>query len=172
MTSPEQAGTGGIPVDAGSFRAALGRLASGVTIVSTLAAGHDHAMTANAVTSVSLEPPLILVCVETASRFHEAVLAAGVWGVSILGRSLRPAAQWLSTPGRPLVGQLDQIAHTRGGSGVVLITGSLATLECQTYAVYPAGDHSIVLGRVTALTLADEPEDALVYYRSQFGSLA
>lgn len=172
MSDEQQPGANGIPVDAWTFRAALGRLAGGVTIVSTIADGRDHAMTANAVTSVSLEPPLVLVCVETASRFHEAVLDAGVWGVSILGKSQRPAAQWLATPGRPLVGQLDQIPHTRGASGVVMITGSLATLECETYAVHPAGDHSIVLGRVTALTLADEPEAALVYYRSQFGSLA
>lgn len=162
----------GVPVDPDGFRAALGRLAGGVTIISTVADAHDHAMTANAIASVSLEPPLILVCIETASRFHEAVLDAGVWSVSILGRSQRPAAQWLSTPGRPLVGQLDQIPHTRGGNGVVLIAGSLATLECETFAVYPAGDHSIVLGSVTALTLADEPEDALVYYRSRYGSLA
>ena len=71
-------------------------------------------MTANAVTSVSLEPMLVLVCVELEARFHDAILEAGVWGVSILAAPARPAADWLATRGRPLHGQLDRIAHTHG----------------------------------------------------------
>ncbi len=159
------------PVDEGEFRAALARFATGVIVVSART-DRDHAMTASAFSSVSLDPPLVLVCVESAARFHEAIVDSGVWGVSILPREHRPVAQWLSRPGRPLVGQFDQVPHHRGRLGMVLIDDALATLECRTTAVHPAGDHSIVVGEVLSVGIADRPEDALVYFRSQYGSLA
>ncbi len=154
------------------FRQAMGRFATGVSVLTTFSAGHDHAMTANALTSVSLDPLLVLVCVEQDARFHDAVLDAGVWGVSVLGAGDRPAADWLSTPGRPLHGQLDRIDVHRGeATGVALLDRSLATLECRTTDVHPAGDHSIVVGEVHALSIADDPDAALLYYRGRYGVL-
>ncbi len=162
----------GAAVDADTFRQAMGRFATGVTVVSTVADGHDHAMTASAVTSVSLDPLLVLVCVEREARFHDAVLDAGVWGVSILASSARGTAQWLASRGRPLHGQLDRVPHTRGDTGVALIEGSLATLECRTTDVYAGGDHSIVVGEVTSLRVCADPGEALLYFRGMFGSVA
>lgn len=159
-------------VDGDQFRLALGRFATGVTVLTTVSEGHDHAMTANAVTSVSIDPLLVLVCVEVDARFHDAITESGVWGISILGAEQRPVAQWLSTPGRPLHGQLDRIAHHRGGStGVALLDDALATLELRTAAVHPAGDHSIVVGEVVSLASTEHPGDALVYYRSRYQTL-
>ncbi|MGO4340654.1 flavin reductase family protein [Phycicoccus sp. Soil748] len=156
-------------VDRDQFRLAMGRFATGVTVLTTLAGGHDHAMTANAITSVSMDPLLVLVCVEVDARFHDAVTEAGVWGVSILGAEQRAVAQWLSTQGRPLHGQLDRVAHHRGGAtGVALLDGALATIECRTTDVHPAGDHSIVVGEVVSLTSNEHPTAALVYYRSRY----
>ena len=83
------------------FRLAMGRFASGVTVLTTFTRGHDHAMTANAVTSVSMEPMLVLVCVEVEARFHDAVVESGTWGVSMLSAAQRPTADWLSTRGGP-----------------------------------------------------------------------
>ncbi|GAB3586650.1 flavin reductase family protein [Calidifontibacter terrae] len=157
-------------VDPDAYRQAIGRLVTGVTVVTTLDGAIDHAMTANAVTSVSLDPVMLLLCVEQDARFHDAVTTAGVFGVSILDVAQRPAAAWLATRGRPLHGQLDRIPFERGESGVALLKGSLATIECQTAATYPAGDHSIVLGNVTSLQIAATPGEALVYFRGQFGS--
>lgn len=77
------------PVDPGRFRTAFGRFATGVSVVTCLVDGSDHAMTANSLTSVSLAPPLVLVCVERETRFHEAILTAGHWGVSVLGAQAR-----------------------------------------------------------------------------------
>lgn len=155
-----------------AFRAAMGRFVTGVTVVSTVVDGADHAMTANAVTSVSLDPPLVLHCVQLDSRFHDAVVAAGVWGLSLLSADSRGAAHWLATAGRPLDGQLDPVPHHRGEvTGVALLDGSLATLECRTVASYPGGDHLIVVGEVVSIEVPQTVGDALVYYRGGYQRL-
>lgn len=155
------------------YRLALGRFVTGVTVVTTRSGGHDHAMTANTFTSVSLEPPLVLVCVEEEARFHDAILDSGEWGVSILGAGRRATADWLSTRGRPLHGQLDRVPHVRGTmTGAALLEGALATLECRTVATHPAGDHTVVLGQVLSVRVPEHPDDALIYYRSRYGSVS
>lgn len=152
------------------FRQAMGRFATGVTVVTTFADGHDHAMTANAFASVSLEPLLVLVCVEQDARFHEAVVGSGTWGVSVLPAGHRSVAEWLSTPGRPLHGQLDRVPFHRGSvTGVALIDGALAHVECRTTDVHPAGDHSVLVGAVQSLWIDDDPGAALLYYRGRYG---
>ncbi len=159
--------------DVGLYRRAMGRFATGVTVVTTALGGHDHAMTANAVASVSLEPLLMLCCVEQEARFHDAVLEAGVWGVNFLPAAARAEAEWLATRGRPLHGQLDRIAHTRGAvTGVPLLADALATFECRTTDSYPAGDHTIVVGQVLDVVVPDHTGDALLYYRGRYGTLA
>jgi flavin reductase (DIM6/NTAB) family NADH-FMN oxidoreductase RutF len=154
------------------FRLAMGRFATGVTVLTTVTGGHDHAMTANAVASVSMEPMLVLACVEVDARFHDAVSEAGLWGISVLDAEQRPTADWLATQGRPLHGQLDRVPHHRGSTGVALLDGALATIECRTTDMHPAGDHSIVVGEVVSLGVAEHPGAALTYYRSRYGSLA
>ncbi len=129
-------------------------------------------MTANAFTSVSLDPPLVLVCVETEARFHEAILDEGAWGVSVLDAGARGLAQWFATRGRPLHGQFDRAPHHRGDlTGVVLLDDAVSWLECRTTAVAPGGDHSIVIGEVLAAAVATQDRGALVYHRSGYRSL-
>lgn len=155
------------------FRMAMGRFATGVTVVTTTVDGVDLAMTASSLTSVSLEPLLMLVCVEREARFHDAVLSTGWFGVSILGSEQRATAQWLATRGRPLHDQLDRVPHVRGPrTGAPLLTGALARLECRTTTTYPAGDHTIVLAAVESVDVETRPESALTYYRSRYGSLS
>lgn len=154
------------------FRRAMSRFATGVTVVTTRVRDLDHAMTASAITSVSLEPMLLLVCVERESRFHDAVVDAGVWGISVLAGHHRPGADWLATRGRPLHAQLDRIPHHRGPqTGVALLEDALATFECRTTSVHPAGDHSIVVGEVVSVTTAAHPGEALLYYRGRYETL-
>jgi flavin reductase (DIM6/NTAB) family NADH-FMN oxidoreductase RutF len=160
------------PPDIDSYRRAMGRFATGVTMLTTRSHGVDHAMTASAVTSVSLEPMLLLVCIEREGRFHDAVIEAGFWGVSVLSARDRPGADWLATRGRPLIGQLDRISHHHGPqTGTALLDEALSTFECRTTAVHPAGDHTIVVGEVVSLTSAPHPGEALVYYRGRYGTL-
>ena len=142
-------------VDQDAFRRAAGQFPGGIVVVTTSA---GHAMTVSAFASVSLEPPLVLFCAERIARFHDAVLAADAWAVSILAEDGEKAARWLATRGRPLEGQLDGLAHHPGPvTGAPLLDGALATLECQTFAVYDGGDHSIIVGRVTAVESPDDP---------------
>lgn len=160
------------PVDEAAFRRAMGRFASGVCVIGARIGKTDHAMTASAVTSVSLEPLLVLVCVETDARFHDVITEVDGWGVSVLGASARPAAVWLSTQGRPLHGQLDRVPHRRGPlTGAPLLLQALATLECRTSAIHPGGDHSIVVGEVLDVAFGTEDAAALLHYRGEYRQL-
>ena len=158
--------------DKSRFRQAMGRFATGVTVVTTRAGEHDHAMTANSLTSVSLDPLLVLVCVENDSRFLEAVLDTGAWGVSVLPQRARPAAAWLATSGRPLHGQLDRIPHRRGAVvDVALLDDAIATLECRTRQVVPAGDHHVLIADVVAVDLSEHADPALLFFRGRYRTL-
>jgi flavin reductase (DIM6/NTAB) family NADH-FMN oxidoreductase RutF len=159
-------------VSPAAFRAAVGRFTTGVTVVTTTLEGIDHAMTASAFTSVSLDPLLVLVCVEREARFAEAVLETGQWGVSVLDASSRGVSEWLASRGRPLHGQLDRVPHTYGPhTGAALLSSALATLECRTTAVHEGGDHHIVVGQVLAVTTPPTDSGALLYYRGRYDTL-
>ena len=158
-------------VDQGSFLQATSQLADGIIVVTTSA---GHAMTVSAFMSVSLEPPLVLFCAEKIARFHDAVLAAGSWAVSILAEDAERTARWLATRGRPLDRQLDGVAHRPGPvTGAPLLDGALATLECRTAAVYDGGDHSIIVGQVAAVTGAQGPPSRgpLMHYAGTYRRL-
>jgi flavin reductase (DIM6/NTAB) family NADH-FMN oxidoreductase RutF len=141
-------------VDAPTFKAALSRFASGVTVVTVADAEGPVGMTASAFTSLSLDPPLVLVCVAKKARFHARLLGAAGFGVSLLDASQKAlsnafagwgpdaAAPWAIAPSQPG-------AH----SGAPLLDGALAVLDCTRVAVHDGGDHSIVVGRVEAATL-------------------
>jgi flavin reductase len=160
-------------LDPDRFREGLSHFASGVTVVTTLQGGVDHAMTANAFTSVSLDPPLVLVCVEKSARFHQAVALSRYWGASVLAGPQVDIARWLATRGRPLEGQLEQIPHHRGEhTGAALLEAALCRVECRTWEMYDGGDHTIVVGEVVGVDVGDPTEDALMYFRSEFGRLA
>lgn len=158
-------------IDQSAFRGALGRFASGVTVVTTILDGIDHAMTASAFTSVSLDPPLVLMCSQKTSRFHEAVLQTGFWGVSVLAEAGREASAWFAHRGRPLENQLAEFPFERSETGVAILGGSLAWLECSTTAVHDGGDHAIIVGAVTGAGVRDDIDDPLLYYRSHYGTI-
>jgi flavin reductase (DIM6/NTAB) family NADH-FMN oxidoreductase RutF len=157
-------------VDDRAFRDALGRFASGVTVVTTLVDGVDHAMTASAFTSVSLRPPQVLICADIKSRFTEAVAESRIWGVSILAEENREASAWLARRGRELEGQLDSVGHFRGAMGVALLDGALAWLECRTVDSHAGGDHTIIVGDVVSAKVGAR-DDPLLYYRSHYGTI-
>ncbi|MGH3343112.1 MAG: flavin reductase family protein [Carbonactinosporaceae bacterium] len=171
-TAPE-AGSGAAPeVTQEAFRQAAGRFATGIAIVTARSDGIDHAMTANAFTSVSLDPLLALVCVERDARFHDAVVGAGAWAVSVLPASAHEASVWFATRGRPLENQLENYPHVRGDrTGAAILEDALAFVECQTIAVHPGGDHSIVVGEVRSVGTPNPEAGPLVYFRGSYRSL-
>jgi flavin reductase (DIM6/NTAB) family NADH-FMN oxidoreductase RutF len=164
-----------VPPTADQFREAVSRFATGITIVTCVVDGHDHAMTANAFASVSLDPLLVLVSVERDSRFHDAVSSARAWGVSILSARAESTARWLATKGRPLEGQLEQVAHHRSPVlSVAWIDHSMAALECRTVDTVKAGDHDILVGEVVNIETSDlggsdqGALDPLLYFQRRY----
>ncbi|MFD0683314.1 flavin reductase family protein [Actinomadura fibrosa] len=167
------AAAAGRDVDPALYRQVVGRFATGVAIVTAVRDGTDHAMTVNAFTSVSLDPLLVLVCVEKAARFHDVVLDAGEWAVSVLTEDMRDASQWFATRGRTLDGQLEGWEHTRGpATGAAVFSRAVAALECRTHAVHDGGDHSIVVGEVLGLDVPDPDGRPLLYYEGAYRTLA
>ena len=161
--------TVGEVVSAADLRRVMATFATGVTVVSTLWEGVAHAMTATAFASVSLEPPLVLVCVGRTSRFHGAVLGAGRWAVSVLNEDQEALARHFAHRGRDLRTQFDAVEWRPAPlSGAPLIAGALSWLECQTAAAHEAGDHTVVVGRVLATSPDSVAAVPLTYYRGTY----
>ena len=159
-------------VDAAAFRLAAGRFPTGIVVVSTILDGVPHIMTVNAFTSVSLDPVLVLFCAEKVARFHDAVLAAGSWAVSVLDDDSEKVSRWLATRGRPLTGQLDAIRHHAGPvTGAPILDDALAAMECRTTAVHDGGDHSIVVGEVVGVSEPRPGGGPLIHYASRYRTL-
>jgi len=160
------------PPDPAEFRRVVGRFATGITVVTTVADGVDHAMTMNAFTSVSLDPLLVLFCVEKRARFHKVVLDAETWAVSILGEGSEAASSWFATRGRPWESQMEGWKTVRGElTGAPILEEAIGALECRTHSVHDAGDHTVVIGEVLSVS---EPSDAdpLLYYRGGYRRIA
>jgi flavin reductase (DIM6/NTAB) family NADH-FMN oxidoreductase RutF len=165
----EQLADEGSAGSAEALRHVMGAFISGVTIVTTRWQGIAHAMTATAFSSVSLEPPLVLVCVSKTSRFHAAVLNSGQWAVSLLKDDQEPIARHFSHKGRDLETQFEHVEHTSAPvSGAPLIVGAHTWLECRTYATYDGGDHTIVLGLVVRAARLPPTGRPLTYYQGAY----
>lgn len=152
------------------FRGFMARCASGVVVVTTRVDDGDHAMTANSFTSVSLDPPLVLFCVQRDSRFHAAISRSDRWVVNLLSAQQAAAARWFAERGRPLASQMEVVEYHRDPEGIALLSGSIGHLTCTTEAVYPGGDHSIVVGRVTQIDHDEFGAEPLVYLDHRLGA--
>lgn len=146
------------------FRRALGRFASGITVITTEHEGAVHGMTANAFVSVSLDPPLVLVSVDNRAKMNEILPVSGHYGVSILRDSQEDLSQHFA--GRPKEGTVVSFAR-RGG--VPLLEGALAHLVCRLVDVHPAGDHTLYIGHVEYLDYGDGAP--LLYYTGAYRCL-
>jgi flavin reductase (DIM6/NTAB) family NADH-FMN oxidoreductase RutF len=168
-----------VPIEAGEvsqrrYRDAMGLFPTGVALLTTRAPdGVDHAMTANSVTSVSLDPILLLVCVEHASRLHGALLASGLWGISVLAADAEPLSRRLARRGHSTAEALATVPHHRGAlTGAVLLDGALSTVECRTWAAHPGGDHTVVIGAVLAVATPRPDLPPLTWHRGRYTGLA
>lgn len=154
--------------DPRTLRDALGCFATGVTVVTTLdPAGNPVGLTANSFTSVSLDPPLLLVCLATAAGSLPAFVAADHFAVNVLHNGQQPVSGRFASKGE------DRFAATdweRWDSGVPIISSSLASFECAREAIHDAGDHVILVGRVNRVRF--EPRrDPLLYFRGRYRRL-
>ena len=164
--------TSGAGIDPIEYRRVVGRFATGVTVVTAVVDGEQHAMTCNSFTSVSLDPVLVLFCVEKVARFSEAVLAAGEWAVSVLATGHEDVSRRFAVRGRALEDQFSGVPFEPGPcTGAAVMTGALAALECRTVQVVDAGDHTVLLGEVLGVSVPDRDAQPLLYYAGQYRAL-
>ncbi|MHA5048636.1 flavin reductase family protein [Streptomyces sp. SD15] len=163
------------------FRAAMSRLAAGVVLVTAHEpaldpdgpGGEDVGMTATAFMSVSLDPPLVLVSLREGSRMDDLLDEQPLWAVSVLSESQRHIAGRFAMKGRISDRLLfEDIPYVRGeASGALLVGGSLATLECRTEQRVPAGDHTLVIGRVLTASVPSADGGPLTYFKGRYRQL-
>ena len=158
-------------VSPAELRAAMGHFATGVTVITSIGEdGQPVGTTANAVTSLSLEPPLVLVCFDLASSTLRAIRGHGAFAVNVLGHRQRqlsvnfarrgPAAAW------------EGIRHHHGPTGSPRLDGVIAVVECLVEHSLPGGDHEIIVGRVRHVATSGEGAAPLVFWRGGYASIA
>ncbi len=148
------------------LRDALGRFATGVTVVTTMTAQGPLGITANSFASVSLAPPLVLWSPARHSRRFPAFESASHFAVHVLSVDQRPLAEAFARPGDGWPGP----EHAQGIGDVPLLGGCTARFECRHESAHDGGDHLIVVGEVLRLTEADLPP--LVFHRGRYYGLA
>lgn len=150
------------------FRYVLGHFATGVTIITTCDGdSRPVGLTASAFTSVSLDPPLVLVCVDHKSQSYPSLLERGRFAVNILGAEQEAVSRRFAST---RLDKFDGLAFRMSDWGLPLIDGALAQLECTTVNTHAGGDHTIFVGRVERAQVGSgEP---LLYYRGRYDRLA
>jgi flavin reductase (DIM6/NTAB) family NADH-FMN oxidoreductase RutF len=152
-----------VPPD--ELRRTLGRFCTGVTVVTTARDDEVHAMTANAFTSVSLDPPLVLVSIDHRAKMHRLLPDTRRFGVSVLGCSQERVAWHFA--GRPLASPGELFVFD---GDVPLVDGAIAHVSCSLFACHEAGDHTLYLGLVEALS--SRPGEPLLFHRGTFGRVS
>jgi flavin reductase (DIM6/NTAB) family NADH-FMN oxidoreductase RutF len=154
-------------IDHAEFRRVMGHFATGVSVVTTVRPdGGPCGLTVSSVASVSLDPPLVLVCIDRAADSHDCIAESGFFAVSFL-----PSEGGESLARRFSAWDIDEkfagVAYSARGTGAPVLDGALAWIDCRVAHALPGGDHTIYVGRVEA---ADAHEGVpLVYYRGGYG---
>ena len=151
------------------FRAALGRFASGITVITVPTTdGGVHGMTASAFCSVSLRPPLVLVCVDHLAETYLHLRERCCFGVSVLKQEQEAMSDFFADPERnPDAAYRLGIIYKKMESGMPVLADALAQIDCTVVEAYPAGDHSIFVGQVNEIAVQDG--SPLLYFRGRYG---
>jgi flavin reductase (DIM6/NTAB) family NADH-FMN oxidoreductase RutF len=158
-----------MPVEAAEFRRIMGHWTTGVAVVASFADdGAPRGLTANAVASVALDPPLVLACVERCADTHDCIIASRCFSISILPQAGENIARRFAAD--DVDDKFRGLAYHSEITGAPVLDDALAWVDCRVREVYDGGDHSIMLGEVVA---GDATEaEPLVYYRSGYHRLA
>lgn len=153
------------------FRKAMGSFATGVTVITVDYEGEVHGMTANAFTSVSLDPLLVLVCVDHKARTHAHLHEKKRFGVNILAENQRVISEYYALPApahqnaeRQARARFDRTKH-----GTPVLHGALAYLECRLHTAQDAGDHTIFIAEVEDVVVREG--NPLLYFRGEYGGI-
>jgi len=155
-------------LNSSEFRKAMGQFATGVTIITVDLEGEVHGMTANAFASVSLDPPLVLVCVDHATRTHAHLHAKKRFGINVLREDQRTISEYYARAERDHEHAEAEAGarFDRTGQGTPMLHGSLAFLECRLNSAEVAGDHTIFIAEVEDVVVREgEP---LLFFRGKY----
>ena len=146
------------------FRSALGSFATGITVVTTCGEDHAYGMTANAFSSVSLDPPLVLVCAKSGAEGSEHIERNACFAVNILGEDQEPLSRYFSSKDRPRGRDaFRDVAHRTAVTGSPILDGVASYLDCRLHETHSAGDHEIFIGEVLALEVSDDVSPILFH---------
>jgi flavin reductase (DIM6/NTAB) family NADH-FMN oxidoreductase RutF len=152
-----------------TFRAVMGHFVTGITVVTTFADGEPQGITVNALSSVSLEPPLVMVALDRRRFITPSVHAFGRYAVNVLSEEQQALSDCFA--GAPVVPGRDAFcgaSWTAGSTGLPLLDGAIATLECTVVETFRAGDHELFIGRVDALGHSEQRPMPLLYFRRRY----
>ena len=150
-------------IDEAGFRKVMSFFPSGVTVVTTEFEGERAGMTVSAFSSLSLSPPLCLICIEKSTRMHELIPRAERFAVNILAAGQEAISNQFASR---IPDRFDGVALRDGKLRLPLLEDAMANIECRLHATLPGGDHTIFVGEVVAVDLREG--DALLYYRSAY----
>jgi flavin reductase (DIM6/NTAB) family NADH-FMN oxidoreductase RutF len=150
------------------FRSAVGAFATGVTVITTRGEEHAYGMTANAFSSVSLDPPLILVCTKTGAEGSDHIERNRCFAVNVLGADQEPLSRFFSSKDRPRGRDaFGSVPHAVLTTGSPILDGVAAYLDCRLHATHEAGDHRIFIGEVIELGV-DHGVSPLLFAKGEY----
>jgi flavin reductase (DIM6/NTAB) family NADH-FMN oxidoreductase RutF len=156
-----------MPIEKNELRQVMGHFATGVTVITTFnKAGQMHGLTANAFTSVSLEPPLLLISVDKKAESWPAFEESKVFTVNILADNQEALSRRFAVSGG---NKFEGVAYRIGANGAPILEGVLTYIECTLYAAYEGGDHSIYLGEIQQAEIREGKP--LVFFRGGYRAL-
>ena len=156
-------------VDPNEFRRVMGHFATGVTIITTHDGLGKHAgLTANAVCSVSLSPPLVLVCVDKAAESYSSFGASRVFAVNVLTDQQEVVSRRFAKSGGE---KFEGLGYRVGRTGAAILNDVIAHLECEVRYEFDAGDHTIFVGEPVEIAM-DAEREPLLYFRGGYRSIA
>lgn len=158
------------PVDADTFKDALASWASGVTVLTTEHEGQVYGITASSFSTLSMDPLLVLVCIQNGNHLERMVPASGKFAVSVLATGQDDVSNHFAISGRDPGADLDGFETFTDQTGCPIVAGSIAHLDCELEAVVPGGDHVIALGRVVGAA-SDPDKEPLMYFRRGYHGL-
>jgi flavin reductase (DIM6/NTAB) family NADH-FMN oxidoreductase RutF len=157
-----------MPIEKSELRRVMGHFATGVTVITTFSnEGKIHGLTANAFTSVSLEPPLLLICVDKKAESYPSFEQSGVFTVNILADDQEDISRKFAITGTP--DKFEGISYRLGANKAPILNGSLGYIECKIAAVYEGGDHTIYLGEIQQAETRDGKP--LLFYRGGYRAI-
>jgi flavin reductase (DIM6/NTAB) family NADH-FMN oxidoreductase RutF len=149
------------------FRNVLGRFPSGVTVVTSVDTdGKDHGMTVSAFCSVSLVPPLILICIEKTASSHPTLTTCESFVVNILSADQEQAARRFAIVD---IDRFEGVGYSRTQTGIAVLDDVVAVIECRRTSLYDGGDHTVIVGQVESARA--ENSKPLLYYRGGYSQL-